>query len=358
MPYHDSVLKGRDSEQPHARARNGQLGTTCRRTVSHARWRARVETGSLQSLLIPGDIGLFHEFVPPPGGGGHQFLRALVREFRAQGLHVATNAVPRGATAILCNSFNFDVRRYQALNRRAVRTIHRVDGPIGVYRSSGIGVDRAICEFNRRHAERTVFQSQYSLDKHRELGLEFRAPAVIHNAPDARIFRRPERRSAIEGRRLRIVASAWSDNPNKGTPIYKELESILNWDEYEFVFVGRSAVDLSRVRQIEPRDSLGLASVLQSGDVYLSASVHESCSNAILEAMACGLPVLYVQSGSNAEIVGRGGLGFATAEEIPGLLETMANHYERYTAAISVPSIADVAWAYREVMDITGNPGP
>ena len=54
--------------------------------------------------------------------------------------------------------------------------VHRVDGPIGVYRGFDDGTDRHIVELNRELADATVFQSRYSLDKHRELGLELREP--------------------------------------------------------------------------------------------------------------------------------------------------------------------------------------
>ena len=35
-----------------------------------------------------GEITLFHDFTPPPGGGAHQFLRALWHEFEQQGFRV------------------------------------------------------------------------------------------------------------------------------------------------------------------------------------------------------------------------------------------------------------------------------
>ena len=54
--------------------------------------------------------------------------------------------------------------------------VHRVDGPIGVYRGFDDGTDVRIVEINRELADATIFQSRYSLDKHRELGLELRRP--------------------------------------------------------------------------------------------------------------------------------------------------------------------------------------
>ena len=76
------------------------------------------------------DVALFHEFAPPPTGGGHQFLRALVSELERRGLTVEVNRISAGTRACLFNSFNFDFRRLRRFARDDVRFVHRVDGPI------------------------------------------------------------------------------------------------------------------------------------------------------------------------------------------------------------------------------------
>ena len=45
-----------------------------------------------------------------------------------------------------------------------------------------------------------------------------------------------------------------------------------------------------------------------AGDVFLAFHRNEACPNVVLEAMACGLPILYVESGATPELVGAGGL--------------------------------------------------
>ena len=45
--------------------------------------RARTEVDWLASRTGRADVALFHEFQPPPYGGGNQFLLALVRELGA-----------------------------------------------------------------------------------------------------------------------------------------------------------------------------------------------------------------------------------------------------------------------------------
>ena len=49
--------------------------------------------------------------------------------------------------------------------------------------------------------------------------------------------------------------------------------------------------------------------ILQNSDVYLSSSVSEGISNAVLEAMSCGLPVVTTECGGMREAVTNGSEG-------------------------------------------------
>jgi len=86
--------------------------------------------------------------------------------------------------------------------------------------------------------------------------------------------------------------------------------------------------------------------VLRGQDVYVAASLHDPCSNALLEALACGLPALYVRSGGHGELVRDAGLGFDDRTELPGLLDRLTGELDERRAAISVPRLEDVADRY------------
>ncbi len=174
--------------------------------------RARTEVDWLRSRRGGADLALFHEFAPPPSGGGHQFLRALARELGERGIEIESNRLSAKTPACLFNSFNFDFARLRRFARRDATMVHRVDGPIGVYRGFDDGTDRRIAEVNHSIADTTVLQSRYSLEKHLELGLELRNPVVIRNAVDPAIFHPPETRDRSTGGR-----SDWS--PRAGLTI-------------------------------------------------------------------------------------------------------------------------------------------
>jgi glycosyltransferase involved in cell wall biosynthesis len=295
------------------------------------------------------DVSVFHEFHPPPYGGGNQFLLALVQEFRRRGLAVETNRVSGRTEACLYNSFNFDFHRLRRFARAEVRMAHRVDGPVGVYRGFDDGTDRRIAAINEL-ADVTILQSEFSLAKHAELGLELRNPIVVHNAVDPAIFHPPETREARTGRRLRVIATSWSPNPRKGADILAWIDQNLDFDAFEVTFAGNTELTFERINVLAPLPSAQLADVLRSQDVYLAASRDDPCSNALLEGLACGLPAAFLRSGGHPELVGEGGMGFDDVEELPGVLGRLRAELDDRRAQIRVPRLADVADRYLEAL--------
>jgi glycosyltransferase involved in cell wall biosynthesis len=331
--------------------RLGRAALVRARQAGRSAWRpVRIELDRLAARGGRADLAVFHEFLPPPTGGGTQFLRALVGELERRGLEIEIGRISGGTPVCLYNSFNFDFGRLRRFSRRDCRMVHRVDGPIGVHRGVDDGTDRRILEINQELADATVLQSRYSLEKHRELGLELRDPVVIHNTVDPAIFHPPGRREPLQGRRVRIVTTSWSDNPSKGAATLGWLDRHLDRDRYELTFVGRAAVELERARVVGPLPSQELAQLLRGQDIYLAASLHDACSNALLEGLACGLPAAYVLSGGHPELVGDGGLPFTSDEELPDVIERLVAELDLYRAAIAVPSLADVADRYRAVL--------
>jgi glycosyltransferase involved in cell wall biosynthesis len=313
--------------------------------------RAAIERDFARSRRAGHDLAVFHEFHRPPYGGGNQFLLALRREFARRGLAVEVNQLSGQTPACLYNSFNFEFARLHRFTRDGVRMVHRVDGPIGVYRGFDDGTDQRIVAINAL-ADATVLQSRYSLDKHRELGLTLRNPVVIPNAVDPDIFYPPATREAVTHRRLRVIATSWSDNPRKGGDILEWLDRNLDPDAFELTFAGRTQTRFDRIRVVGPIPSEALADLLRTQDLYLAPSRDDPCSNALLEALACGLPAAYLKSGGHPELVGEGGLGFEAAEELPDVLAGLGDELEVRRSAIRVPALAEVADRYLEVLRV------
>ncbi len=230
--------------------------------------------------------------------------------------------------------------------------VHRVDGPIGVYRGFDDGTDRRIAEVNDALAGATVLQSRYSLERHQDLGIELRDPVVIPNAVDPTIFHPPESAEPLGGRKVRLVAASWSDNRRKGAETLEWLDRNLDWERYELTFVGRAPLRFERIRAVGPVASAEVAELFRSHDVYVAPSRDDPCSNALLEALACGLPAAYLESGGHPELVGEGGLPFRADEELPQVLDRLVEEIEVRRAAISIPSISGVADRYLDTLGL------
>ena len=296
------------------------------------------------------DLAVFHNFAPPPYGGGNQFLLALTGELERRGLEIEVNRISGQTPACLVNSFNFDLRRLRRFERPECRVVHRVDGPIGVYRGFDDGTDARIATVNADLADATIVQSQFSLDAHRSIGIELRDPVVIPNAVDPELFRPPVGREPLPGRKARIIATSWSDNPNKGGGILEWLDRNLDRARFELTLLGRYSGTYEYARVLPPAPSAVVADELCHHDLYIAPSRNDPCSNALLEALACGLPAAYLDSGGHAELVGDAGLPFREQDELPSVLGKLADEIDARRAAIRTTPLADVADQYLEVL--------
>ena len=302
------------------------------------------------------DISIFHQFAPPPDGGGHQFLRALVRCLQERDWRVENNAISRTTRACVFNSFNFDAMRLRWLRRSGCRMVHRLDGPLATYRGFDDGTDRHTWNLNCEFAQVTIFQSNFSLVQHRALGFEAANPRVIVNAADPLIFHARGRLPFNPTRKIRLVSTSWSANRNKGADVYAWLDEHLDWNRFEYTFIGRLPLQPRHIQVEPPAPSEKVAELLRASDIYITASRNDPCSNSLIEALSCGLPALCLNSGGHPELMGTGGETFKEPAEIPGLLQQLAADYTGYQARIRPPDIQDVATAYLEVMGLPAFP--
>ena len=292
------------------------------------------------------DVAISHRLRPPPYGGSNQFLLALRGELERRGLRVSDGRLPRRARAVLLHAYLVD-----GTPPAEARVVHRVDGPIRLYRGTDDGADERIADLNQRYAHATILQSRYSLAAHRELGIELREPVVIPNAVDPAIFF-PAEREPPRGR-LKLIATSWSDNPRKGASAIAQIARELDQTRFELTFVGRAGVELEGVRVLGAVPSRELAELLRAHDAYLAPSLNDPCSNALLEGLACGLPALYARSGGHPELVGGGGLGFDDPAEVSELARRLAGGWEELRARISVVPLAEVADRYLAAMGLS-----
>jgi glycosyltransferase involved in cell wall biosynthesis len=344
-PVHAAnVRAGHTVEQNRVRWKEVYSRVLSDHVPGHARRRVPIRRGRR--------ISFWNKFTPPPWGGGNQFMLALKAEAARRGIEVSVNGEGDPADGHVLNSVQFDVERFRRLvEPGSARVVHRIDGPISVLRGTpeSMEQDRACFDVNRAYATATVLQSWHTVRALSELGFEPVRPVLVLNACDGSVFHPPSR-PPEESARLRVIATAWSPSPGKGAAVYEWMDRNLDPARYEFTFVGNSPASLRHARVLPPMPSEALADLLRTQDVYITASRNDPCSNALIEALACGLPAVYYDSGGHPELVGFGGLPFRRPGEIPGLLDRVRRWRHVYRALIRVESIADVCDRYLSLL--------
>jgi glycosyltransferase involved in cell wall biosynthesis len=297
-------------------------------------------------------IHIIFPFQKGPYGGGNQFLKALRNEFRKTEVYTDD---PAQADAFLFNSFQ-NLRQALKYKKKYPDKIfvHRVDGPISLYRNSrNPSIDRLIFEVNNCIADATIFQSNFSLQANKDLGMNFNQPAKkIFNAPDNSIFH-PNSRSDpdFENRKLKLISTSWSSNPMKGFDVYQYLDKNLDFSKYEYLFVGNSPVEFDNVQQLPPQDSAAIADLLRNSDMYITASKKDPCSNSLIEALSCGLPAIVRNDGGHPELIGRGGEKFENPAEIVEKIEKIRHDYNQYANNLPVFDLSDTAGQYSDFIE-------
>lgn len=125
---------------------------------------------------------------------------------------------------------------------------------------------------------------------------------VIKNCADNRFFNTNYEK--IKRReKLRIITSSWSPNLGKGFRIYDFLDKNLDFNRFEYVFIGRSPIKFKNIIMAGVKNSKELSEELKKSDMFLTASENDTCSNSIVEALSCGVPVLGLKSGGTPEII-------------------------------------------------------
>ena len=207
--------------------------------------------------------------------------------------------------------------------RRGPVLIHRLDGVAELARGHKTKADEVQPAVNRL-TDHTIFQTEYcriSFAEH--CGVIPRSWWVIKNAVDPQVFF-PNPDPPEQDEQFRLVAVSWSSNPLKGFATIAEVSRLPG---VELTFVGNWCPDVNpaNVRLTGVMESKELAEVMRSCHALIHAGWNEACSNVIIEGMACGLPVIYRDSGGNRELAGE--YGVPLTENLSEVVEVLKQRY-------------------------------
>ncbi len=291
-------------------------------------------------------IHILYNFQKGPWGGGNQFLKALKGEFEKREIHGENLEL---ANCILFNSYqNLSETVKLKIKYPDKRFIHRLGPIFHLHRGRAWKIiDKLVIKVSNKIADAVIFQSQWSFDENVKLGFnKDKIYCIINNACEEKIFNKNSKAKFDKDKKIRLIASSWSANWNKGFDIYKYLDENLDFAKYEMTFIGNSPIKFKNIKHIKPLPSKKLAKELKKHDIFISGVKDDACSNSVLEALACGLPVIALNSGGNAEIIKSGGKLFDKKEEVIEKIELMIKNYFKYQNSIKLKSIKQVANEY------------
>ena len=290
-----------------------------------------------------------------PWGGGNQFLKALVRYLTGTGKAAFATGINDRYDILLANSgyrgpgdyldlgelSTIKAAGYTSLLKRIFypnpgkKIVHRIDGLRAVYINRKDAMDELQLKAVRM-ADHVIFQSRHCVECFRRFGFENDNYTVIYNGVNQQIFNTAGRSFWDGTRPLRVFSSSWSRNIHKGFEIIAHLSEVPG---VESCFTGNwpEEVDRKNVVCRPPVEQVQLANHYRSCDVFLHAARNDPCPNVVLEAMSCGLPVIYHDSGGTPEIAGGYGIPLPSApdlEQLTETIETMRNTYPHHVENI------------------------
>ena len=170
-------------------------------------------------------IAILYKFVKGPWGGTNQFLKALKEEFKRQNVYEKN---PKQADVILFNSYPvrseyfFDqiLKLKQKYPNKII--IHRLDGPISMYRKKDKIIDKIIYLFNNLFVDGIIFQSTWCKEQNKKyFNIHSKYETIIYNATDSTIFNKNNKTELNQNNKIKLIATSWSSNLRKGFDIYK-----------------------------------------------------------------------------------------------------------------------------------------
>ena len=181
----------------------------------------------------------------------------------------------------------------------------------------------------------TIYVSEWISDLFKKKGLESKNSKVILSGSDNKIFNQKEKEYWDRKSKFKIVTHHWSPNWMKGFDSYKIIDDLLDtsaWaDKISYTYIGNLPGNFKfrNTEVLEPLGDVELSEKLKSFHGYITGSINEPSGNHHIEAMQCGLPVLFINSGGIPEYCSENGLSFEN-HNLEVQLKKFINNYPDY----------------------------
>jgi len=257
-------------------------------------------------------------------GGMVSFQAKLTAGLLARGIQVSNDASATDLDAVLITGGTRDLPGLLRLRRRGIRIVQRLDGINWLHRRQHTGLrhflraeygNRLLAYLRSRIVTNIVYQSDFVRAWWgRQYGPEHVPSVVIHNGVDLSIYtpKGPQQRPSDRFRLLLVEGSLQGGYENGLMTAIDLAEGLFAKLPLELMVAGRLSPDLQAAYQSKSRVPIIWAGLIprdaipdldRSAHLLYSADLNAACPNSVIEALACGLPVVGFSTGALPELI-------------------------------------------------------
>lgn len=276
---------------------------------------ASEENGSI--CILPRLVGI---------GGPASFRARLVAGLEARGIPVVTDPDDPACRALLVIGGTSRLWELQKAQKRGLRIVQRLNGMNWIHRRRFTGVRHFIrSEYNnfilslvrRRFADRIVYQSNFARTWWQTVYRGVAAQnTVIYNGVDLEQFRPIDSQKPPQDHyRVLLVEGHLGGGNEDGLRNAANLTRLLNEKmdrPVRLMVAGKVPASLQKFYDENFPQIIDWAGIVKreqiadldrSAHVLFSADLNAACPNSVIEALACGLPVVSYATGSLPELL-------------------------------------------------------
>jgi len=259
-------------------------------------------------------------------GGPASFQGLLISGLEARGIRAHFDPNDPTTRAVLMIGATRRVQWLIGPRRRGVRVVQRLNGMNWLHRKLPTGIRHWLrSEYNnwllattrRSLVDAVVYQSRFARNWWQTVYGAVRAPGrVVYNGVNLSLFtpEGPEARPADHFRVLMVeghMRGGYETGLESGVRLVEELNRILPLPA-RLVVAGEVAPVLRQQWDARARGMIEWAGIVaresvpaldRSAHVLFSADLNAACPNAVVEALACGLPVVAFDTGALPELI-------------------------------------------------------